>query len=60
MITVKFGKPSKSFFALGFGIERGNIFDGKIYHKDNVYSHWHIKIYLGQYILVIDFNFKRK
>ena len=60
MITAKFSKRIKSFFALGFGIEKTNVFDGEKYYPDKVYPHWHSKIYLGPWILLINFNFKRK
>ena len=60
MITVKLSKKIKNYFALGFGGEVVSISDEEKHDHNNVYPLYHIKIFLGTRVLLIDIHKKQE
>jgi len=59
MITAKFSKKIPWFFSLGFGIEKRMVLDdSEKINVNDAFPWYHIKIYLGVYILLIDIHRK--
>ena len=55
MIQIKY---IKCFFGLGFGVERLSILPDNCDWRHPI-NHWHMKIYLGPYIVMIEPEIKQ-